>query len=629
MSREREARGMREAETILSIIRDRGSRGLPLERVYRLLFNPNLYLKAYGKIYRNDGAMTPGSTEETVDGMSMAQIEAIIDALRHERYRWRPARRTYIEKKGSSKKRPLGLPTWSDKLLQEVIRLILEAYYEPQFSDRSHGFRSGRGCHTALMEIKRTWTGTAWFVEGDVSDCFGSLEHGTLLDILRENIHDGRFLRLIENLLKAGYLEEWRFNRTLSGSPQGGVVSPILMNVYLDRLDKYVEETLLPDHNRGACREPNPRYRVLEKRIGELDRKGLQREAEKLRKQRRSLPSKNFHDPGYRRLRYVRYADDWLLGFNGPRAQAEEIKAHLKEFLRDDLKLTLSEEKTLITHARTQAARFLGYEIVTLNNDHKLDRRGRRTINGQIGLRVPVDVVRAKCAPYQKGAKPIHRKERTDDSVFSIVTQFQQEFRGIAEYYRLAYNLYLLKRLKWIMERSLTQTLAHKLRISAKKVYRKFQTTIETDEGPRKVLRVKVDRGRDKKPLVAQWGGISLARDTEAVLNDHPLIVWGSRTELEKRLLADRCELCGSREEIEVHHIRALKDLHTKGRAEKPAWVKVMAARQRKTLVVCHQCHTDIHTGRPLSNKPVREDGTGERCARKTGTHRSGEGRTE
>jgi group II intron reverse transcriptase/maturase len=620
---------MRNAETILSIIRDRGRRGLPLERVYRLLFNPNLYLKAYAKIYRNDGAMTPGPTEETVDGMSMAKIEAIIDALRRERYRWRPARRTYIEKKGSNKKRPLGLPTFSDKLLQEVIRLILEAYYEPQFSDYSHGFRPGRGCHTALMEIKRTWTATAWFVEGDVSDCFGTLEHETLLDILRENIHDGRLLRLIENLLKAGYLEEWRFNRTLSGSPQGGVVSPILMNVYLDRLDKFVEETLLPDHNRGARRRHNSRYRVLEKCIGELERKGLKEEAEKLRKHKRRLPSKDPNDSNYRRLRYIRYADDWLLGFNGPRAEAEEIKAHLKEFLRDDLNLTLSEEKTLLTHARTQAARFLGYEIAILNNDHKLDRRGHRSINGQIGLRVPGDVVRTKWAPYLNGGKPIHRKERTNDSLFSIVAQFQQEFRGIAEYYRLAYNLHLLNRLKWTMQRSLTQTLAYKLRISTKRVYRKFQTTIETDEGPRKVLRVEVERGREKKPLVAQWGSISLARNTEAVLNDYPLIIWGSRTELEKRLLADRCELCGSREDIEVHHIRALKDLRKEGRAEKPAWVKVMAARQRKTLVVCQKCHTDIHAGRLLSNNSVRGDSAGEPRDAETVTRGSVGGRRE
>jgi retron-type reverse transcriptase len=225
MPRGREVREMRDAETILGIIHERGIRGKPLERVYRLLYNPDLYLKAYGKIYRNAGAMTPGSTEETADGMSMAKIGAIIEALRHERYRWRPARRVYVEKANSNNLRPLGLPTWSDKLLQEVIRLILEAYYEPRFGDRSHGFRPGRGCHTALTEIQRKWNGTVWFIEGDISDCFGSLDHGLLLSVLAEKIHDGRFLRLIANLLKAGYLEDWRFNDTLSRSPQGGVVT--------------------------------------------------------------------------------------------------------------------------------------------------------------------------------------------------------------------------------------------------------------------------------------------------------------------------------------------------------------------------------------------------------------------
>jgi retron-type reverse transcriptase len=184
MCREGEVREMREAEAVLGIIRERGRKGLPLERVYRLLFNPNLYLKAYAKIYRNKGAMTPGSTGETADGMSLTRIEAIIDAPRHEPYRWSPARRVYIEKKDSNKTRPLGLAAWSDKLLQEVVRLVLEAYYEPRFSDRSHGFRPGRGCHTALKEIQRGWTGTVWLVEGDISDCFGSLDHEILLSIL-------------------------------------------------------------------------------------------------------------------------------------------------------------------------------------------------------------------------------------------------------------------------------------------------------------------------------------------------------------------------------------------------------------------------------------------------------------
>lgn len=225
---------MRNAETVLGIIHERGQRGLPLEDVYRQLFNPDLFLKAYGKIYRNTGAMTPGATGETVDGMSRAKIDTIISDLRYERYQWMPARRVYIEKKNSLKKRPLGIPRWSDKLLQEVIRLILEAYYEPQFNPTSHGFRPGRGCHTALSEIYSKWVGTKWFVEGDIAQCFDSLNHTVLLTILREKIHDNRFLRLIENLLKAGYLEEWRYNPTLSGSPQGAILSPN-MSEYLLR----------------------------------------------------------------------------------------------------------------------------------------------------------------------------------------------------------------------------------------------------------------------------------------------------------------------------------------------------------------------------------------------------------
>ena len=596
---------MRDAETILSIIRDRGRRGLPLERVYRLLFNPNLYLTAYAKIYRNAGAMTPGSTTETVDGMSIPKIEAIIGALRCERYRWRPARRVYIEKPNSNKKRPLGLPTFSDKLLQEVIRLILEAYYEPQFSSRSHGFRPGRGCHTALTEIERTWKGTTWFIEGDISDCFGSLDHELLLSILKENIHDGRFIRLIENLLKAGYLEDWRFNTTPSGSPQGGIVSPILSNIYLDRLDTFVEQTLLTRHNCGSRRRPNPEYNDLRNRARRLNRQGRREEANLLFKRMKSMPTQDPDDPDYRRLRYVRYADDFLLGFSGPRREAEEIKHQLKEYMDRELRLELSEPKTLITHARSKAARFLGYEVTVLQNDAKRTNGGR-SINGKVALKVPADVIRAKCAPYMRNGKPIHRPERIFNSIFSIVADYQLEYRGLVEYYRLAQNLSVrMDRLRWIMEGSLTKTLACKLRTSVNKVYRKYQTIIHTDHGPRKVLRVEVPR-EGKKPLVAQWGGISLARRSNAVLNEQLVTrVWNTRTELLERLLANTCELCGSTEEVQVHHVRSLKDLKRKGRAEKPEWVKTMASRHRKTLVVCRKCHTDIHAGKGTGSKAL------------------------
>lgn len=597
MHGEREVCILQNAETILSIIHERGKRGLPLKNVYRLLFNPNLYLHAYGKIYRNKGAMTPGATAETVDGMALTKIEAIIQALRNERYRWTPVRRIYIEKKHSKKMRPLGMPSWSDKLLQEVIRLVLEAFYEPTFADHSHGFRPQRGCHTALREIYHNWVGTVWFIESDIQACFDSFDQETLLSILRERIQDERFLRLIARLLQAGYLEEWRYHATYSGTPQGSILSPVLANVYLDKLDTFITTVLIPAYTQGDRRKTNPAYIRLQHAAIRLRKAGRWKEAKQMRRQMQQLPSLDLTDPNYRRLRCCRYADDVLLGFVGTRQEAEEIKCQLGAFLRETLKLTLSEEKTLITHARTGMARFLGYDITILHNNHKHDRRGHRSINGQIALQVPKELIQAKCAPFLKSGKPALRKERTNDTVYSIIAQFQQEYRGFVEYYQLALNRYQLNRLKWVMERSLMATLSRKLRVSITQIYRRYETTVETAEGPRKALQAKVER-EGKKPLVAQWGGISLARQMKATLNDSPPFAWSQRSELEKRLLAQTCELCGSQTQIEVHHIRALKDLQQKGQAERPKWVQIMAARHRKTLITCQKCHNDIHAGR-------------------------------
>jgi group II intron reverse transcriptase/maturase len=600
-----QVREMRDAQTILGLIRERGRKGLPLERVYRLLFNRDLYLTAYGRIYRNAGAMTKGATEETVDEMSLQKIDAIIDAVRQERYRWTPVRRVYIEKKHSTKKRPLGIPSWSDKLLQEVIRLILETFYEPGFCPQSHGFRPDRGCHTALREIYQTWVGVVWFIEGDIAQCFTSLDHSILLATLSERIHDGRFLRLINNLLTAGYLEDWKFHQTYSGTPQGSICSPVLTNIYLHRLDRYVTETLIPVYTQGKRRRKNRAYFNLLAKAYRLRKEGKYAEAKQWRKQAQTLPAYDPNDPNYRRLRYCRYADDILLGFVGSRTEAEEIKRLLAVFLRDHLKLELSEEKTLITHARTEKARFLGYHIHTLQEDTQRDDRDQRSLNGKIGLRVPEDVIEEKCRSLMRGHKVKHRPELYQESDFTILNTYQSEYRGVVNYYRLAYNLTNVDKWKGVMQQSLVKTLAAKFQISVPQVYRKYRTTLLVNGGRYQGLQVVRER-EGKKPLVATWGGISLKWSIQATIHDQRQHIWNVRSELEQRLLAQVCEYCGSTEHIQVHHIRALKDLKKYEGREKPAWVHIMAARQRKTLVLCHTCHHDVHAGRPMTRPSSR-----------------------
>ena len=586
----------------IEIVRHWSQKGRPLKRVYRKIRQRDLFLSAYGKLYANHGATTPGiDPNDTVDGMSLERIDQIIAQLQQGTYRWKPVRRVYVPKKKGGKLRPLGLPSWSDKLLQEVIRQILEAYDEPRFSPFSHGYRPGRGCHTALAQIYRQWKGVKWFINGDIQGCFNNLDHRLILKLIRRDMPDQHFLKLIKQMLKAGYIEDWQYHHTYSGVPQGGIISPILSNLVLNELDQFIEHTLIPEYTRGKKRKSNPAYNTLRTRRAKAKATENWPAFHALTKQMRQMPSIAPDDPEFRRLYYCRYADDYVLGFAGPKAEAIEIQNRITAFLHR-LKITPSDEKTRITHAESTPTRFLGYELSARRSNTKLTRQTngpikRRSINSGIKLYVPREVAKEREGRYQQGNKPIHRKGLTHYSDYEIVTLYNLEFQGLVNYYTLAENVSKrLQPVKYAYLQSLVKTLAHKHQQKAKRVYRRYKTKFETGVTG---LMVTIPREKPLKPLTAKFGAQPIRRQKSAILNDETPQAHFGRNELVQRLLAQECELCGSHKQIVAHHIRKLADLKKRyqGRKRAPIWVVKMIERNRKTLIVCQQCHHNIHSG--------------------------------
>jgi group II intron reverse transcriptase/maturase len=582
---------------VITIYSERGVKRLPLQGVYRQLYKPELYELAYSQIYANPGANTKGTGEETLDGMSKERINKIIQRLKKEQYRWRPVRRTYIPK-SDGRRRPLGIPSGDDKLLQAAIKILLEAYYEPRFSHRSHGFRPKRGCHTALLRVSQKHRGANWFIEGDIKGCFDNIDHETLIKIMAEDIEDNRLLSLIRKLLKAGYMEDWLMHRTYSGTPQGGIISPILTNIYMDKFDKWVESELLTKYNRmGSDRgkRENPEYARLSKRRYKAKIKGDLETYKQLGELRKNMPSVIVDDPEYRKLEFIRYADDFLLSFSGPKHEAKEIKERISEFLRTELKLEMSEAKTLITHAKSDRAIFLGYEISTFMSKDK------PVMNGKIRLSVPKEVVTKAIRKYSKNGKPVHRTALMQDDDLEIIWRFQAEYKGLVEYYRMAHNIHTLSQVGMVTQASLIKTLAAKHDSKVTKMWRRYGATHEAKGIEYKVVEARIER-KGKKDKVARFGAVSLARNPmPARITDEIPVPHVVKSQLIDRLNAEECEMCGYIGDVEVHHVRALRDLNKPGRKNKPAWVHKMAAMNRKTLIVCRECHLAVTYGKHLT----------------------------
>lgn len=591
---------MQTTENVIKVMHSLGEKQLPITRAYRQLYNENLYISAYSRLYANEGALTPGVTEETVDGMNMSTIKQIIAELKTETYRWKPVRRSYVQRK-DGRKRPLGLPTWKDKLVEEVIRMMLQAYYEPIFSENSHGFRPGRGCHTALQQITQNWTGTVWFIEGDIKGCFDNINHERLMEMLSKRIHDQRLLRLIRHRLESGIMEDWQYRKTYSGAPQGSVLSPLLANIYLHELDEHIETYLMPRWNKGKRRKHNSEYVKYRSRRSAARAKGDYAKYKEATKKMRELPSQDMHDPFFRRLKYVRYADDFLLGFIGNKKEARWILQNIEEFLGSQLKFQTNESKSKITHAKSETANFLGYGISVYGNISTKITGLRRSANGRITLKLPQGYVAAKSQEWERNGKPLIDGNALAYSVEEAIVSYAIKYRGIVNYYQYAVDVHELGRLKYAMERSLVHTLSAKLKISVSKIYRKYGTKKLVNGQSYKVLQSQVVNEETGKVFTATWGGVPLKRKrmVDEPLQDTVQHGYQGRSELVSRFMANKCELCGKENsELEGHHINKVSKLRSKKYANRnlKLWESIMVSRNRKTLFVCKACHVQIHT---------------------------------
>jgi len=569
--------------------------------LYRLMFKPELYILAYERIKSKPGNMTPGTDQETIDGFGMDEINKLIEEMRIEKYQPKPVRTAYIPK-SNGKMRKLGIPSSRDKIVQEVVRLILEAIYDSPhgayFKDCSHGFRRSRSCHSALKDIQGKWSGTTWFLEGDIKACFDDINHEILVSIMRKKIKDERFLNLIWKFLSAGYqdLDESRKD-SLAGTPQGGIVSPILANIYLHELDEYVEQ-LQRELSKGELRRPNPEYRTLQKRRQYLAKTGRinTEEYKELGVQMRKLPSLDPKDPNFVRVRYVRYADDWVVGVTGPKHLAEEIKEKVRQFLTAKLDLTLSEEKTVITNARTSDAKFLGYRIrlgrsktaeqkQTLSTNASGKNFKRRSTGMQIVLRAPIDELIKKLC--QKGfcnayGRPMHKKAWTLLDEDQIISLFSSVNRGLQNYYRPTDNWAELSRIQYILKFSLAKTLAAKRQVPI--------TRIIKDKG----IQVNVTR-KGQQRTITFYRNSDWTADRKAFTNSPTvdLVRMNERMRTRSKLGLPCC-ICFESVGVAMHHVRHIRKMTEK---QAKGFNSLLAKLNRKQVPVCQECHRKIHRG--------------------------------
>ncbi|KWV45704.1 hypothetical protein AS156_23375 [Bradyrhizobium macuxiense] len=571
--------------------------------LYRLMYERDLYIWAYERIKSNPGNMTAEADDETIDGFSTKWIDRIVSAMKDQSFTFTRARRTYIPK-ANGKLRPLGIPSPKDKVVQEVMRIILSSIYDndvPTFLDCSHGFRSRRGTHTALKQV-RSWHSVNWFVEGDIKGCFDNIDHGTLIRVLSKRIEDKRFLDLIWKALKAGYLEGPTQVNSLAGTPQGSIVSPILANIYLHEFDLWVTK-FIAEHEVGKTKRVNPAYTSIVKRRNRLLKKGTPKESDvitDLEKRLRETSSMMHDDPNYARIKYVRYADDWLVAIDGPKKLAMLLKEEATAFFRDELRLELSAEKTHIRHARSESAKFLGTYITIGRGDDSGVHRKIVTKNGLVFTRrANVEHLTYMTAPKEDLVKRLfergfctsdgvplarHGWIAQDDHV--IVERFGQILAGIRNYYAFVDNPEALRHIQLILHLSCAKTLCRKHQFSLSQLFRRRRSELIT---PKRWDEDGKPTAYTSLPLRRKWLKNRQAFLINAEIED--VISMGinkrTRSKLEKP-----CAICGSPDDVEMHHVRHVR------KGKNTGFAAIMSALNRKQVPTCQSCHQKIHAGK-------------------------------
>ena len=586
------------------------------KQLYRLLYSEELYVKAYDNLRGNRGAMTAGISGRhgTADGLNMDIIRKIIKSLKDKSYQPKPARRVYIPK-ANGKLRPLGMPDFKDKLVQECVKIILTCIYDsdanPTFLSSSFGFRKGLGCHHALETGYDKFKGCAWIIKADVKAFFDEVDHHVLVNLLERRIADQRFIHLIWKLLRCGYIENGQLHKPQKGTPQGGNVSPILANIYLHEFDLFIEKlksevgtTIIADPSyikaqrkletakrrvRNSTRFDDPLYADKVTAVNQLD------------KELRLVPSKTLEDPNKAIFAYIRYADDWVLGLKCSKATAKGIYHRCESFFKSTLLLDWNKDKSILSRSTDRDFEFLGVDMHFVNKRQIRIIGMKSTLGRRYKIRsIPVNTMYyllnadnifarlRKKGFVDRNNNPISFKKALNQDIIQIVKIFRSTMLGIANYYRFVHNSQRLNHIHHVLFMSLCKTLAHKGKTRKRQIIKKY--------GRGRVLVFRYGANREKEITIPKYGGYT--RDIKAfqlreAIDDKDPIPKKFASETATWLRTGICGLCARKGFTEMHHV---KHIRKQGHTYK-GFDRVMRAINRKQIPLCLSCHQKVHQG--------------------------------